>query len=161
MQAIYRFEAIPQEIADSVRTTLRSPQYGHPAHVETAAGYGPCRLCLRTFREGEDRRILFTYNPFGEPKALPQPGPVFVHQHQCERFEGLMLPEEILALPLFVEGFDTETWNVRRKPVESGSIEQALSRLFTVPSIRYAHVRNAEAGCSSHGSHGSSRRLRI
>ena len=46
----FRTVAIPTSTADSVRTTLASPGYGHPAHVEVANGHGPCRHCLRTFR---------------------------------------------------------------------------------------------------------------
>ncbi len=56
----YRVIAIPEQIAQHVRATLKSPQYGHPAHVEVAKGYGPCRSCLQTFHTGEEQRILFT-----------------------------------------------------------------------------------------------------
>jgi hypothetical protein len=59
----YRIVPIPAGIAEAVRATGRSPQYGHPAHVDLALGYGPCRCCLRTFREAHEKRILFTYNP--------------------------------------------------------------------------------------------------
>ena len=77
--ALFRFQGIPDAVADEVRTTLRAPHYGHPAHRELAQGYGPCRLCLRTFALGKDERILFTYQPFREPGSLPAPGPVFIH----------------------------------------------------------------------------------
>ena len=53
----YRVVAVGSPTTDVVRQTLRSPGYGHPAHVEVAAGYGPCRQCLRDFAVGEDRRI--------------------------------------------------------------------------------------------------------
>src|SRR5947208_9413526 len=76
----YRVTGIPEPLARAVRTSLASPQYGHPAHLEVATGYGPCRLCLDTFREGEEERILFTYQPFTDPEALPAPGPVFIHR---------------------------------------------------------------------------------
>ena len=52
----YHVIAIPETLAQKVRTTLKAPGYGHPAHVETASGYGPCRLCLKKFREGEEDR---------------------------------------------------------------------------------------------------------
>lgn len=55
----FRVVAIPDEIAESVRTKLVAPVYGHPAHAEVAKGYGPCRLCLRTFTVGAERRVLF------------------------------------------------------------------------------------------------------
>ena len=59
----FRIVPIAATIADSVRREQRSPQYGDPATVEIAKGYGPCRQCLRTFRTGEEARILFTYDP--------------------------------------------------------------------------------------------------
>jgi len=59
----YHVIAIPETLAQDVREPLKAPRYGHPAHVELAAGYGPCRLCLQKFREGEEDRILFTYDP--------------------------------------------------------------------------------------------------
>ncbi len=67
----YRIQGIPESIATAARRSMKSPQYGHPAHVETATGYGPCRLCLQTFRVGADTRLLFTYQPFTDPAALP------------------------------------------------------------------------------------------
>lgn len=82
----YRVLAIPESTAEAVRSTLASPQYGHPAHVELAQGYGPCRLCLRFFAVGQERRILFTYDPFEETGASPLPGPVFIHETACDRY---------------------------------------------------------------------------
>src|SRR6476620_2558880 len=66
----YRVVAVGSPITDVVRRTLKAPGYGHPAHVEVAAGYGPCRQCLRDFAVGQERRILFTYDPFYEKENL-------------------------------------------------------------------------------------------
>ena len=60
------FEEFHSNVADEVRRTRRSPGYGHPAHLEVAAGTGPCRCCLRPFVPGKDQRLLFTYRPPGE-----------------------------------------------------------------------------------------------
>jgi hypothetical protein len=62
----YRVVAIEDAVASEVRNTGRSPRYGRAAHVELASGYGPCRLCLRAFRVGEERRTLFTFDPFDD-----------------------------------------------------------------------------------------------
>ena len=106
-------------IADQVRRELRSPQYGHPATVERARSYGPCRQCLRTFRSGEEDRILFTYNPVPKDAGLPDPGPVFIHKDPCTPFEG----------------------------VERGDVEAAAARMLADRAIDYVQLRNAEAGC--------------
>jgi hypothetical protein len=151
---MYRFKPLPHELVHSVRTTLRFPQYGHPAHVEIASGYGPCRVCLGTFQQGLEERILFTYNPFPRDKALPQPGPIFIHREFCtphanDSAAGLTseLPSDLRGLPLLVEGFGHGPWTVRRKSVLAGDIEGALDELFAEPGIEYAHLRNSEAGC--------------
>lgn len=50
----FRVLPIPAALAQEVRATGRSPQYGHPTHTEIATGRGPCRSCLRAFRVGEE-----------------------------------------------------------------------------------------------------------
>ncbi len=82
----YRVIAIPEAVAASVHANRRSPFAGHPIHTEVASGHGPCRLCLRTFTIGSERRILFTYDPFAELETLPLPGPVFIHEADCLRY---------------------------------------------------------------------------
>lgn len=67
----YRIIAISDTIAGVARARIESPQYGHPAHADVAQGYGPCRLCLHTFEEGSERRLLFTYDPFEELGRFP------------------------------------------------------------------------------------------
>jgi len=144
-----RFRVVPIDaiIADSVRREQRSPQYGHPATVEVAKGYGPCRQCLRTFRVGEEARILFTYNPVPKDDGLAQPGPIFIHKDPCTAFEGSGVPPQLRGLPLFLEGFGRGTWAVRRAPVDAGSIEADIATMLRDPAIELLQIRNAEAGC--------------
>ena len=144
-----RFRVVPIDaiIADSVRREQRSPQDGHPATVEVAKGYGPCRQCLRTFRVGEEDRILFTYNPVPKDDGLAQPGPIFIHKDPCTAFEGSGVPPQLRGLPLFLEGFGRGTWAVRREPVDAGSIEADIATMLRDPAIELLQIRNAEAGC--------------
>ena len=94
----YRFLAIGEATAEKVRTTRKSPGYGHPVHAEIATGYGPCRLCLRDFKVGTDRRLLFTLDPFYGLEPFPLPGPVFIHETECDRYpEYGGFPEDLLA----------------------------------------------------------------
>jgi hypothetical protein len=143
----YRVVAIPDEIAGQVRATLKSPQYGHPAHVSVATGYGPCRSCLRTFRQGEEERVLFTYNPFEALDSYPSPGPVFVHHEDCPRYDGESFPEELRPLPLTLEAYGRDRWILERERVADGEVDGAVERLFAKPGVEYIHVRNSEAGC--------------
>lgn len=142
----FRYAGLASHLADEVRATLRSPQYGHPAHREPARGYGPCRHCLRTFRVGEEERLLFTYQPFA-PGALPAPGPVFIHAAACPRYDALELPPDFRELPLVVEGYTTEGRLVAQVPVGDTSPEVVIDRVFHDPATAFVHLRNAEAGC--------------
>ncbi|HEX6615992.1 MAG TPA: DUF1203 domain-containing protein [Gemmatimonadales bacterium] len=143
----YRIHGIPDAIAAGVRTSMRSPQYGHPAHAELAGGYGPCRLCLRTFEVGAEERLLFTYQPFTDPGALPAPGPVFIHREACERYDDTSLPASLRPLPLVVEGYgDAGVLRVRQH-VGGSPFESVLENVLAHRDVSYAHLRNAEAGC--------------
>jgi Protein of unknown function (DUF1203) len=141
----YRVIALDQQTADEVRATMKSPGYGHPAHVEAARGTGPCRLCLRPFRIGEEERVLFTYNPFPDGADLPSPGPVFVHRDSCQRFEGAGFPPELLTLPLTLEGYDHHGVALAR--VKADDPDASVRAVLARPGVAYAHVRHGEAGC--------------
>ena len=143
----YRIHGIPEALAATARESLRSPQYGHPGHVEVATGYGPCRLCLQTFQTGADERVLFTYQPFTDPAALPAPGPVFIHRSPCERYDGGHLPEALRVLPLALEGYGAEGMLVVQRRVGPAPFEVVLADVFQRAEVQYAHLRNAEAGC--------------
>ncbi len=145
----FRVFPIDSSIANAVRTTLKSPQYGHPVHVEPASGYGPCRLCLQQFRLGE-KRILFTYNPFQDLDHYPSPGPVFIHAEACQPYAAISeVPGELRGLPLTLEAYGADRWIVARERPEAHAVEQAVEKLMSVPGVRYVHVRNTEAGCYS------------
>ena len=143
----YRFQGIPETIATAARHSMRSPQYGHPAHVETATGYGPCRLCLQTFEVGAEERVLFTYQPFSDPAALPAPGPVFVHRAECARYDDGRLPDALRPLPLVLEGYGEAGALLVQRRVNGEPFESVLDGVFDAAGVRYAHLRNAEAGC--------------
>jgi hypothetical protein len=144
----FRTVAIPTSAAESVRATLSSPGYGHPAHTEVAAGYGPCRHCLRVFRVNEERRILFTYDAFAGREALPLPGPVFIHERSCERYppDG-GFPDELRSHALTLNAYGRGRRLHAQQYVSDGDVESVVERLLSRPEIDYIHVRDTEAGC--------------
>jgi hypothetical protein len=81
-----RIVAIPTEVADVVRATLKAPNYGFPAHMELGTDDAPCRHCLRLIAANQDRRILFTYDRFAGIESLPQPGPVYILADSFTRY---------------------------------------------------------------------------
>ena len=144
----YRIVAIPTKVADLVRSTMKSPGYGHPAHTEVASGYGPCRHCLRDFHIGQENRILFTYDPFFGIESLPLPGPIFIHAEQCERFSDTAgFPEDIRTHRLTLAAYGSGRRLLTEEHVEDGRVESAIQRLFSELPVKYIHVRDSEAGC--------------
>ena len=144
----YRVVAIPDGISSEVRRTLVSPQYKSlAANVSIANGYGPCRSCLRVFDEGNDRRIYLTYNSFEGLSPLPDPGPVFIHENECERFDGEGFPPDILDLPVYLEAFADDSRLVERLAMSQDALDSQIARLFSNEAVRFVNLRNAEAGC--------------
>src|SRR3954452_17889693 len=88
----FAVSAIEEDVAQHLRTQGRDPVWGHAAVTETATGFGPCRLCLRTFREGEEERTWFTHDSYAGVAEFPQPAPVYVHAAECERYDGIGFP---------------------------------------------------------------------
>jgi hypothetical protein len=143
----FRVVPIPATVSERVRATLLAPGYGHPAHVEVASGHGPCRSCLRTFREGEEERILFTYDPFHGLDPYPQPGPVFVHREPCAPHAGAGFPPGLRGVALTLEAFGDARWTIRREHLAGRDPEPLIRELLALPGVRYLHLRNTEAGC--------------
>jgi hypothetical protein len=143
----YKVVPIHAEIAKTVRANMISPQYKHPASVAVATGYGPCRQCLKKLVVGEDERILFTYNAFENLSNLPLPGPVFIHEKECESFDENGFPPELIDLPLLFESYGCESALVKREPAKKENIETQIAEMLALPGANYIHIRNAEAGC--------------
>ena len=144
----YRVVAIEDAVASEVRNTGRSPRYGHPAHIELASGHGPCRLCLRTFRVGEERRILFTFDPFDGVVPLPLPGPVFIHERACQRYpEDAGFPGDLRGHAVTLSAYGSGRRLLAEEGVDNGNAEPVIERQLAQPGVAYVHVRDTEAGC--------------
>jgi Protein of unknown function (DUF1203) len=144
----YRVVAIPSEVAEQVRNSGKSPNYGFPAHREVAAGRAPCRHCLKLIRKNEEELLLFTYDPFRELGEPPLPGPVYIHATECPRHpESAVIPEEYRGRLLTLEGYGENRALVKEIRVSDGAEERAAEQLFSDTKIRYVNVRSTEAGC--------------
>jgi hypothetical protein len=117
-------------------------------HAEIATGHGPCRLCLRDFEIGADRRLLFTLDPFYGLEPFPLPGPVFIHESECDRYpEHGGFPEDLLAHDLTLVAYGKGRRQLAEERASNGGVEPALERLLARPDVDYVHVRDTEAGC--------------
>ena len=144
----YRVVAMPQEIAAAVRSTRVSPFAGHPTFVETARGYGPCRLCLEKFAVGVDQRILFTYDPFAGLERYPLPGPVFIHEAECEPFPARgSFPPSMIRHRLTLLGYGADATVRVQVRVENGDPEPVVEEMLARTDVDYIHVRDTDAGC--------------
>jgi hypothetical protein len=143
-----RIVAIPTEVAEAVRATLRAPVYGFPAHTELATDAAPCRHCLRITAPGEDRRILFTYDRFSGLESLPQPGPVYIHADNCPRYpEHGGFPEELRGSPRTVEAYARGRHLLAQEYISDGKFEPVIEELFMRTDADYLQVNSTTAGC--------------
>ncbi|HMK29355.1 MAG TPA: DUF1203 domain-containing protein [Terriglobales bacterium] len=143
-----RVIAIPTTLAEKVRATGKAPGYGHPAHTEVATGYGPCRHCLRTFKVGEEKRTLFTYDPFHDLETMPLPGPIFIHADACIRYpEDGGYPEQMLLHSSVLAAYGKGRRLVAELQAENGGQMDAIQKLLEDPGVDYIHVRDRSAGC--------------
>ena len=139
---------IPTGIAAGVRATLKDPVYGLAVTVRDRGGYGPCRLCLRTFPP-EETRILFLYNPFSARQEADFAGPIFIHAHECEPFsQRHTFPEQIANLPIVLRAYGSDgRFLLETSPRDGIEIDAAIEAMFDRSDVAVIHVRNAEAKC--------------
>jgi hypothetical protein len=143
-----RVVAIPTEVANAVRETLRAPVYGFPAHVELASDPAPCRHCLRIIAAGADRRVLFTYDRFAGIENLPQPGPVYIHAEDCPRYaQDAGFPQELRGSPRTLEAYAKGRKFLAQEYVADGKFEDAIAQLFSRADVDYIQVNSTTAGC--------------
>jgi Protein of unknown function (DUF1203) len=138
---------LPDEVAAYVREHARDPVWGHPTLTGPATGFGPCRLCLRTFRVGEEMRTLFTYDSYAGVSEFPQPGPVYIHADVCRRYDGDGFPPDLRELALTFEGVAAGPRVIALERTNGEDVEAAIARLLDRPDVDYVNVRNTEAGC--------------
>ena len=145
----YTVLGIPERVAALVRETMTAPRCGHPAHVEAALGGAPCRVCLRGFEEGVERRILFTYDPFAETRQPPLPGPVFFHERPCESFPA----DTGFPAALCGQGLTWTAYDAERRPLleqrtdPEADVDLVAERLTAPRDVHVVHVRNTANGC--------------
>ncbi|HEV8593592.1 MAG TPA: DUF1203 domain-containing protein [Pyrinomonadaceae bacterium] len=144
----YKVVPMPYSLVETARATRMSPQYkGLPAFSAIATGYGPCRSCLKTFNEGEEERLYIAYNPFEGLSGLPLPGHIFIHTEHCDEFNGEGFPTDLLHLPLLLEGYEDDSFVIKREKVDKNDPDAQIEGMLADASIRFLNIRNAEAGC--------------
>lgn len=144
----FKAVAIPTEMADAVRTTMKSLKYGFPAHREVAAGRAPCRHCLELVKLNQEELILFTMDAFHGLDVPPSPGPVYIHAEACSRYSGVgTIPETYRGRLLTLEAFGADRKLLAEIRATDSREETIASELLENPEVQYINVRSTEAGC--------------
>jgi Protein of unknown function (DUF1203) len=148
------FKIVPlsKEYADKIRAT-RKDDFGHTVIEQIASGLGPCRVSLKPFKRGEDKRLLLSHSPFLTDNAFNQPGPVFIHANEVEEYSDVYrFPPEIktdkVHFRLTLIGYSADQQMVYTRLVGDDDIDELIVRIFIKhPEIEYLHARSAEACC--------------
>lgn len=144
----FKTVAIPTEMAEVVRSTMKSPKYGFPAHREVAGGRTPCRHCLELVKLNVEELILFTMDAFHGLAVPPSPGPVYIHAEGCTRYEGAgAIPETYRGRLLTLEAFGADRKLVAEVRTANSNEEGLANELLQNPAVEYINVRSTEAGC--------------
>jgi len=149
-----KFKIVPlsKAYAEKIRQTM-TDDFGHQLIETVATGQGPCRVSLRPFNKGVDKRILLTHSPFSIDNAYNQPGPVFINSDDVEEYADVhRFPPEIKAdkkaFPITLIGYNDEQQMVSTRLVRDADIDELIVEIFDrQPDVQYLHARNAQACC--------------
>jgi hypothetical protein len=148
----FRIVPLSKNYAQRVRK-IRQDEFGHEVIEQIATGLGPCRVSLKPFEKGVDKRLLFTHSPFEIDNAYNQPGPVFINAANVEEYADIYrFPPEIKAnkksFPLTLIGYNQGQMMVLTKLVGDGDVDEMITGIFKHnPGVAYLHVRNSQACC--------------
>ena len=148
----FRIVPLSKEYAAKIRET-KVDDFGHAVTEHLATGKGPCRVSLKPFIVGEERRLLLSHSPFSIDNAFNQPGPIFINKAEVEPYHDIYrFPPEIKAdkvnFPLSLIGYNKKQNMVFTQLVGEDDVEVLIEKIFDAnPDVEYLHARNAEACC--------------
>jgi hypothetical protein len=148
----FRIVPLSKEYARRIRKELRD-DFGHEVVEQFATGYGPCRVSLKPFRPGIDKRLLFSHSPFNIDNAFNQPGPVFIHADDVDEYSEVdRFPRQLKAdnknFPLTLIGYNRVQQMTYSRMVGDDDVDELIEHIFEGHAdVEYLHARNAEAGC--------------
>jgi hypothetical protein len=149
-----KFKIVPlsKDYAAKIRATGED-EFGHPVIEQLATGLGPCRVSLKPFEKGVDKRLLISHSPFDIDNAYNQPGPIFINKEEVDAYSDIYrFPPEIKAnkksFPLSLIGYSKDQLMVFTRLVGDDDVDELISAIFEQHAeIEYLHARNAQACC--------------
>jgi len=95
-----------------------------------------------------DKTATKVRDPFYQKESLPLPGPVFIHEHECERYpEDAGFPADMLSHRLTLNAYGSGRWLIAQRYIVGGLAEPDLEELLENREVAYIHVRDTQAGC--------------
>jgi hypothetical protein len=146
----FRCVPIPTETAARWRETGCDDR-GQALHRRTVDGLGfPCRHCLKLGKPGE-MMLLGSYD-LPHPRGVYwTPSPIFVHEHDCPRFDAV---DEIAPIVLAngivsVRSYDAEEMCLYDLGAvsEGKDVAPILARAVADPRTRFINIHTARPGC--------------
>ena len=149
-----KFKIVPlsKDYAQRIRQT-RKDDFGHQVIEQVATGSGPCRVSLKPFNKGVDKRLLLTHSSFEVDNPFNQPGPIFINAEEVEEYKDVYrFPPEIKAnkksFPLSLIGYSKDQMMVFTTLVGDRDVDEMIPEIFDAqPEFEYLHARNSEACC--------------
>jgi hypothetical protein len=140
---------MPTETAQRFRATMRDDAGNAIIRRTMTEPGGPCRHCLRDAQPGEDV-LLGSYNLSGPRGIYWTPSPIFVHAHDCERYDQMDHVAEIVRARLVsvraYDGDDLCLYDLGHV-AEGTDIDAALDRAISDPRTAFVNIHTAKPGC--------------
>jgi hypothetical protein len=139
-----RVQGIPTDAVERIRHGGLDA-HGQPALLRAAEGLAnPCRHCLGLIAEG-DTKLVLAYRPFDCLQPYAEVGPIFLHQEQCERYDGDALPAWFVYLdPAIIRGYGADNW-IRYDTgdvLPGRELTAACTAILSDPTVAYVHIRS-------------------
>jgi hypothetical protein len=149
-----KFKIVPlsKAFAQKIKTEMVD-NFENPVIEQLATGLGPCRVSLKPFEKGVDKRLLFKHSPFEIENAYNQSGPIFINSKDVDEYSDVhRFPPEIKAnkqsFPLSLIGYNQDQMMVLSKLVGNNDVDELIIEIFNQhPEVEYLHARNAQACC--------------
>lgn len=142
----FRIVPLATEIAETARRVAATGARDHTILVaDLAEGY-PCRHCLRFAKPGE-RVILFPYAsiPAGHPYS--ETGPIFVHEHPCERYSIVSQFPPDLRQGRVLRAYNSNYDMIDAEVVNGSEPEAVIEKFLQKPETAFVDARSATRGC--------------
>ena len=144
--SIFRIVPLATEVAETARHVAAS---GAPNYIVVVAdspeGY-PCRHCLRFAKVGE-RMILFPYAPIPTGHPYSEIGPIFVHEHRCERYAMTDEFPRDLRRGRVMRAYDSNYDMIDAEVVNGSEPEAVIEKLLEKTETAFVDARSVTRGC--------------